>query len=103
MHPERLAPRSNLAMLLSKRGNHGEAVATMRKVVDDAAGALGDTHPYVGIFRSNYGEILTHAGRNADALRELHKAHTVLEARLGPEHARVQKIRERLRAAGGSA
>ena len=66
-------------------------------------GALGADHPYVGVFRSNYGEILTHAGRKADALRELRAAEAVLEARFGADHARTQKNRERLRAAGAAA
>lgn len=100
VHPERLAPRSNLAMLLSRRGHHAEAAATMYAVVVDAAGALGEDHPYVGIFRSNYGEILTRAGRTSEARRQLRQAQAVLEARLGPDHARTLKNRERLRAAG---
>lgn len=103
VHPERLAPRSNLAMLLSKRGAHAEAVATLQSVVDDATGTLGADHPYVGIFRSNLGEVLDRAGRRAEALRELNAAQAILEARLGSGHARTQKNRERLRAAGAPA
>ena len=103
VHPERLAPRSNLAMLLSKRGQHAEAMSTMQAVVEDASGALGADHPYVGIFRSNYGEILGKAGRIAQARHELGQAQRVLDARLGPEHARSARNRERLLAIGGPA
>lgn len=103
VHPERLAPRSNLAMLLSKRGKHAEAIATMQATVGDAAEALGQDHPYVGIFRSNYGQILADAGQRERAVRELRAAQAVLESRMGPEHARTRKNRERLQAAGAAA
>ena len=103
MHPERLAPRSNLAMLLSKRGKHTDAIATMRAVVADAGTALGEQHPYVGIFRSNYGEILANAGQPAAARVELQKAQAILEAKLGPDHARTRKNAARLAALGAHA
>ena len=72
----------------------------MQSVVADAAGALGEDHPYVGIFRSNYGEILTKAGRTADARIELGKAQALLEAKFGADHARTRKNRERMQLAG---
>lgn len=103
IHPERLAPRSNLAMLLSKQGRHDEAVVGMRGVVNDASTALGDDHPYVGIFRSNFGEILGKAGHKSEARLEFMRAQAILDAKLGPEHARSQRNRERLRALDGNA
>jgi tetratricopeptide (TPR) repeat protein len=97
-HHEQLAPRSNLAMLLSRQNRHAEAVALIARAVADAQVILGAEHPYVGIFRSNQGFILTAAGARERAIRELEAAQPILD-RLGAEHPRAVTNRERLQRA----
>jgi len=60
---------------------------------------VGATHPYVAIFRNNYGECLTKLGRYDEALKELRESQEGLVAAFGPEHDRVKKSLARIAAA----
>ncbi len=98
--PETWAPMNNLAMLLQKRGDLAQAEAQYRELIALCESALPPDHVYTAMFRSNYGECLGLMGKRDEARRVLGASVEVLEKKLGSEHARTVKARERLAALG---
>jgi tetratricopeptide (TPR) repeat protein len=97
--PETFSTQQNFAMLLMKRGKLEEASENFRAVIARASPRLGATHPYVLIYRNNYGECLTRLARYDEALVELRASHEGLVATFGAEHERVKKSLARIEAA----
>ena len=97
--PEAYSTQHNFAMLLMNRGKLEEAAANFEAVIDRASPRLGAQHPYILIYRNNYGECLTKLGRYDEALNELRGSHEGLVATFGPEHDRVKKSLARIAAA----
>jgi len=100
---ETLAPLNNLAMLLSTKGDFEDAEQMFADLVNRATTIAGENHFYVGVFLSNRGLNQTRMGRNDDAAATLTRAVAILEAGLGPDHARSVAARQRLDAAQGAA
>lgn len=94
--PEAYSTQQNFAMLLMKRGKLQEAAENFEAVIGRASPRLGAQHPYILIYRNNYGECLTKLGRYDEALKELRESHEGLVAAFGPEHDRVKKSLARI-------
>jgi serine/threonine protein kinase/Tfp pilus assembly protein PilF len=92
---ELLGTMNNLAMLLVKRGNLVEAERTYRTLLDLCEKTLPAEHLYLGIFRNNFGECLTLAGRFDEAQQELDISEALLKAKLPAGHARLKRADER--------
>lgn len=94
--PETWAPMNNLAMLLQKRGDLTLAEEQYRELISLCESALPPDHIYTAIFRSNFGECLGLIGKRDEATKVLQVSLEVLEKKVGPDHARTIKARERL-------
>lgn len=97
--PEAFSTQQNFAMLLMKRDKLDEAARQFAEVIARASPRLGAQHPYIQIYRNNYGECLTKLGRYDEALKELRESHEGLVATFGSEHERVKKSLARISAA----
>ncbi len=93
---ELLATRNNLAMLLSRKGEHAEAIGEFDTLLANALAALPEDHAYVAIFRSNFGLCLNAAGAPQRARPLLERAFEVLSAAMGPTHRRSRDAAARL-------
>jgi tetratricopeptide (TPR) repeat protein len=96
---EAFSTQQNFAMLLMKRDKLAEAATNFRGAIARAAPLLGDAHPYVLIYRNNYGECLTRMGRYDEALKLLRDSHSGLVTVFGADHERVKKSLARIAAA----
>ncbi len=94
--PEMWSAINNLAMLLMKEGKVEEAGAQFRELLDACEPTVPADHPFLAIFRNNYGECLTKLKRFEEAERELLRSQEVLVKKLGATHARTVKGRGRL-------
>ena len=88
--------RSNLAMLLVKRGSVEPATAQFRQVLLIAKESIGDRHPLYAVMLSNAATADIAAKRLADARSKLNLAIPILIASFGPDHLRVKAAQERL-------
>ena len=88
--------RSNLAMLLIKRGSVEPATAQFRQVLLIAKESIGDRHPLYAVMLSNAATADIAAERFADARTKLNLAIPILIASFGSDHLRVRAAQERL-------
>jgi len=95
-YPESYSTQQNFAMLLMKRDKLPEAASNFEDVIARASPRLGPQHPYILIYRNNYGECLTKLQRYDEALKELRESHEGLVAAFGPDHDRVKKSLARI-------
>lgn len=96
---ESVGNRNNLAMLLMEMNRFAEAAAEFKRGIDEAIIMVGAEHPYVAIFRNNYGECLARLGRHDEALRELRASHARISEVFGAEHDRTHRSAARIAAA----
>lgn len=94
--PEMWSAINNLAMLLMKEGKLDEASEQFRDLIQTCEPTVPADHPYLAIFRNNYGECLTRQRVYEGAETELLKSQKVLEKKLGAEHPRTVKGAGRL-------
>lgn len=92
-----LAYYNNLANNLAKLERRDEAREVMAKLMVDAERLIGKDHPHYGLFEDNYGEILRQQGQLDAAASAFEHAYGVLRDRLGLEHPRTLRVRDRLR------
>ncbi|MEN0019716.1 MAG: serine/threonine-protein kinase [Planctomycetota bacterium] len=103
--PDTWSPINNLAMLLEKSGDHTAAIVLYEELLSMCEELLPADHVYTALFRNNYADSLTSAGRLDDARDALDESHSILEAAFGAEHARTTTSlarRARLEAATGN-
>jgi eukaryotic-like serine/threonine-protein kinase len=96
--PEMWSAINNLAMLLMKEGKLDEASEQFRDLIQTCEPTVPADHPFLAIFRNNYGECLTRQHVYESAEAELLKSQRVLEKKLGAEHPRTVKGAGRLAA-----
>ncbi len=96
--PEMWSAINNLAMLLMKEGKLDEASEQFRDLIQTCEPTVPADHPFLAIFRNNYGECLTRQHVYEAAEAELLRSQKVLEKKLGAEHARTVKGAGRLAA-----
>ena len=88
--------RSNLAMLLVKRGMIDAGTEQFRQVLAIAKEAIGEQHPLYAVMLSNAATADIAAKRFVDARSKLNLAIPLLIASFGPEHMRVKTAKDRL-------
>ena len=88
--------RSNLAMLLVKRGMVDAATEQFRKVLAIAKDTIGEQSPIYAVMLSNAATADIAVKRFVDARSKLNLAMPLLIASFGPDHVRVKAARERL-------
>ncbi|MFA5683445.1 MAG: serine/threonine-protein kinase [Lysobacteraceae bacterium] len=93
---EMLGIHNNLAMLLSRRALHEEALREFEQLIATTREGAGEAHPYYAIFRSNQGDALNKAGRPAQAQAALEDALPRLVQVFGEDHSRVRDAARRL-------
>ena len=71
-----------------------------RELIALCESALPPDHIYTAIFRSNFGECLGLIGNRDEARKVLEASVVVLEKKVGPDHTRTIKARERLATLG---
>jgi len=91
--------RSNLAMLLVKRGMVDAATEQFRQTLAVAKEAIGEKHPLYAVMLSNAATADIAAKRYSDAETKLNLAIPLLIASFGPDHVRVKTAKERLASA----
>jgi tetratricopeptide (TPR) repeat protein len=100
-HIDVLKVLSNLGRLQRCRGNSEAAAETFARLVHRAESALSPGNWTTAVFRGYYGGILMDLGRLDDAAEQLGRAHTDLEASLGPDHTRTQQVAQDLELLNG--
>jgi tetratricopeptide (TPR) repeat protein len=93
-HPDTLALMHNIAGLYRSQGRYEEAMAMHDQVLAGGRSRLGAQAWQVGMFLAGQARTFAAAGRHPDADRSMADAVAVLEASLGPDHARTQRARE---------
>jgi tetratricopeptide (TPR) repeat protein len=93
-HPDTLALMHNIAGLYRSQGRFAEAMAMHDQVLAGGRSRLGAQAWQVGMFLAGQARTFAAAGRHPDADRSMADAVAVLEASLGPHHARTQRARE---------
>ncbi len=88
--------RSNLAMLLVKRGMVDAAIEQFRQTLAIAKEAIGEKHPLYAVMLSNAATADIAAKRYSDARNKLNLAIPLLVSSFGPDHVRVKTAKERL-------
>ena len=88
--------RSNLAMLLVKRGMVDAATEQFHHVIVIAKEAIGEQHPLYAVMLSNAATADIAAKRYDEARAKLNLAMPLLITSFGLEHVRVKTARERL-------
>ena len=94
-----LAVGNNLAMLLMTRGDLASAEAEFLRLLPEAERLLGRSHLMYAIFAGNYGRCLNQLERHDQAVSVLGESLDILEASLGPTHARSVQVRDWLTSA----
>ncbi|MBO6514418.1 MAG: serine/threonine protein kinase [Phycisphaerales bacterium] len=94
--PETWSPINNLAMLLMNHDQLEESERLFEKLMAMCEAMLPANHYYLAIFRNNYGECLTKAGKFDEAERAFELSHPVILATFGPEHTRTIKSADRM-------
>ncbi|MBX3390331.1 MAG: serine/threonine protein kinase [Phycisphaeraceae bacterium] len=87
---------NNLAMLLQAQERFDEALGLYEELLAGCRGKLPEDHWALAIYRNNYGQCLTEAGRYEQAAKELAESHAVLLAFFKDGHPRVLKSQERI-------
>lgn len=87
---------NNLAMLLQAEKRYDEALELYEELLAGCRGKLPADHWALAIYRNNYGQCLTEAGRYEQAEKELSESHAVLLAFFKEGHPRVLKSQERI-------
>jgi eukaryotic-like serine/threonine-protein kinase len=85
-----------------QQGRSGDAIAAIRRGLDDVAAVRGKEHPLTQLFALDLAAALHGAGRSGEALRVHAQAEAVLRRALGessPTFARVQRLKTRLQGA----
>lgn len=85
-HPDTLASRNNLALVLKSLGRLQEAEAEHRAVRNALQRVLGPEHPHTLTNRNDLARVLRTLGRLAEAEAEHRAACEALQRVLGPEH-----------------
>lgn len=95
-HPHTLSSRYALAGLLLDLDRLDEAQIEAEAVVDGLDGTLPDGHWRHGTAAMRLGEVLAARGLMQDARANLEQGHAILEASLGPDHARTKACTQAL-------
>jgi serine/threonine-protein kinase len=85
-HPRTAWVMSDLAVLVSQRGNHEEAMQLARDGLEIHRRAFGTEHPELADIEGRLAVIYMRAGRLADAERTQREALQIAERTLGPNH-----------------
>ncbi|MHC5064559.1 MAG: serine/threonine-protein kinase [Planctomycetota bacterium] len=86
----------NLAGTLERHGELEESLRSFDEVFIRCEGLLPETHWLYGQIRKGYGTLLRRLQRYEEAELESLAALELMEAQLGPDHQRVQKVLEEL-------
>ena len=98
-HPDTIALMHNIAGLYRRQGRHAEALALHDRVLAAARDTLGAQAWQTGLFHAGRATTLQAAGDLDGAEAGFRTAVDILDASLGPAHARSQRARALLAAA----
>jgi tetratricopeptide (TPR) repeat protein len=102
-HPDTLAVRHSLALVLYGRGRYAEAEAEHRAVAGVRAHVLGPSHPATLISRDYHALALNELGRHEEAAPVFRAVHDQRLRSLGPAHPHTLRSRTYLAYAAWSA
>ena len=94
--PRRLVAVHNLAGIQQQLGETADAERTLRGLLEDRIGAVGEAHPEVAATRLSLGAVLDDLGRYPAAEAQYRDAIATWSASVGPSHRNVARARNNL-------